>query len=197
MDYHPHEVKVLKALRKESTPKEIAKQTGLGEDAVLRASSWLQTKKLVELKESVSEEIQLGKEGKQYVKSGLPERQILSLIKGEADLDYIKKKLPQYIVGVGLGWLKRKNIAELNDGKIKVLSEAKTDDEKLIERIGSGTVDSNKLNEKEKAALNLLKQRKNVVETKEIKEITIAPTKEGLKKKIIPHGRRNHVSTHS
>ena len=183
MDFHPHEVKILKALRKESTPAQVSGETGLGQDAVLRASSWLQTKKLVEVKESVSEEIRLGKEGKQYLKDGLPERQIISLVIGGADLSLVKKKLPTHIVGVGLGWLRKKNIADVKEGKITVLSGAKTDDERLLERIGDGMLNSSQLNEKEETALSLLKQRKSVVETKEVKAITIAPTKQGLKSK--------------
>ena len=183
MDFHPHEVKVLKALKTKATPKQISEATGLGLDAVLRASSWLGTKKLVDIQETIQEDIRLGLEGIQYLEKGLPERQILNAVGKESSIDKIKKKLGPNIIGVGLGWIKKKNQANFSEGKIITTSTDETEDEKLLKKIGEGTLSSDKLNSKELEALKQLKGRKNVVETTEKKHILIIPSKQGLKKK--------------
>ena len=57
MEYHPHEVQILKNLTSKSTAHDLAEKSGLPLDAVLRASSWLSTKNLVTLEESLTTEI--------------------------------------------------------------------------------------------------------------------------------------------
>ena len=179
MELHPHEVRVLKALKGAATPKEIADDAELEQDAVLRASSWLATKKLVKVTEDVSEQITLGPEGVEYAKNGLPERQMLDAISDGDKIDEAKKKVGNQIFGIGFGWLRKKNMIAVEDGVLKVLSKGKTPDEILLEKLSKGPINTKELSNELTEGLELLKSRKNVVETKQIKSITIEPTKEG------------------
>jgi phenylalanyl-tRNA synthetase alpha chain len=181
MDLHPHEVKVLKALRKDSSPQELAEASGLQLDAVLRASSWLKTKGLVEVSETVSEEVSLGDEGKGYAQKGLPERQLIALIGAGIRLDELKAKAPADIFSIGFGWLKRKRQADVKDGLVTVAAGKKTADEEVVDMLKGGPVNAGGLSKAQLEGLALLKSRKNVVITREVKDIRIAPTPEGVK----------------
>jgi len=181
MDFHPHEVKVLKALSRSMSPQEVADASGLAVDAVLRASSWLKTKKLVEVEEDLSEEISLGEEGVLYSKGGLPERQIIDFVGKEKPLTEVKKKFEANIVGVGLGWLRKKNKAEIKNGVLVVKDDSETLDETLLKRLGEGTIFSDQLDETLLDGLRLLKQRQNVVVVKDHKTLTLKPSS-GVKK---------------
>ncbi len=180
MDYHPHEVKVLKALKRESTPGKVAEATGLPVDAVLRATSWLKTKELVDVSEKVTEDVRLGGEGMEYVEEGLPERQLLEVIGDGMPMSELKKKADKKAFAIGFGWLRRKKQVNVEDGVVKAVDKKKTGDELLLERIKDG-VNTGDLSEGELGALELLKGRQNVVETSEVKEILLKPTNRGLK----------------
>jgi phenylalanyl-tRNA synthetase alpha chain len=181
MELHPHEVKVLKALKKDSIPDEVAQATGLPVDAVLRACSWLKTRKLVEVAEEVTEDVTLGSEGEEYIQKGLPERQLIEAIGSGASLDELKGKVDMGLFNIGFGWLRKKKLVEVKDGRVKVLDKKKTADEEVLELLAKGPVNTSQLNEKQRDGLTLLKSRKNVVAAKEVKSITLKPTREGLK----------------
>ena len=182
MDFHPHEVKVLKALRKESTPAQVSEETGLGQDAVLRASSWLQTKKLVEVKESVSEEIQLGKEGKQYLKEGLPERQLMNALGRGCVIDELKGKVSDDVFRIGFGWLRKKNLIVIDEGVVKVKDASETEDEKILNLLSKKKqLSIDELSKKQREAVDLLKTRKNVIVISEEKIIRFKITSKGSK----------------
>jgi phenylalanyl-tRNA synthetase alpha chain len=181
MDLHPHEVKVLKALRKDSTPQELASACGLPLDAVLRASSWLKTKGLVEVSDAESEDIELGGEGRQYAKEGLPERQLIALIGKGIKLEELKAKAAPEVFSIGFGWLRRKKQAEVKDGRVIVLDAGKQPDEQVFELLKKGPVNTARLDKAQLGGLALLKSRKDVVSVKEAKSITLKPTAGGLK----------------
>ncbi|MFH1055389.1 MAG: phenylalanine--tRNA ligase subunit alpha [Candidatus Altiarchaeota archaeon] len=181
MDLHPHEVKVLKALQGESTPAELAESTGLQSDAVLRAVSWLRTRKLVDVSDSVSEDVTLGDEGRVYAEKGLPERQLLGLVGDGVSIDGLKAKTSPDVFSIGFGWLRKKRQIEVKDGVVKVVDSGKTADETLLEMLSKGPVNTAGLDKKLADGLALLKSRKNVVATKEVKRIILKPTAEGLK----------------
>lgn len=187
MEFHPHEITILKNLKKKSSPKGIAEKTGLEVDAILRASSWLETKGLIKVEEKIIEEISLTDTGRLYASfDGLPERIILNLIekkgKKELDISEIQKLLPKETVSIGLGWLRKKNLAKFEDGKIKILSTEKTEDEKLLEILRTEKIlNSEKLTPEQKKGIELLKTRQDIVRISERKEITLIPTEEGIK----------------
>jgi phenylalanyl-tRNA synthetase alpha chain len=181
MEFHPHEISVLKNLTEPSSPQALAEKSGLQADAVLRASSWLKTKKLVEVDEKILETVNLGPEGVKYLGEGLPERQLLNLINTGMPLAELKGKSELHIFGIGFGWLKRKQQIQVIEGKLSIVSSEKTPDEGLIKKIGLDGVDTGSLSESELKALDMLKTRKNVVVAKQAKTIMIHPTAQGRK----------------
>ena len=78
---HPLERKVLPALDKLNSVKEIAKNTGLQEVEVMRALQWLQNKDIINLNEELKEIAVLDENGKKYSKEELPEKRFLQIIK--------------------------------------------------------------------------------------------------------------------
>ncbi len=183
MDFHPHEVRVLKALTAKSTPEDVAGKASLPLDAVMRASSWLATKKLVEVEERVFEEIRLGDEGKEYAKEGLPERQLMKAVGKEAPVEEAKKKLGPAKFGIAAGWLRKKGQGIISDGTLKVLNELATADEELLALLAEkDVVSAADLDDRLAQGLAFLKSRQNVVDIRERKEIHLLPTAEGKKK---------------
>jgi phenylalanyl-tRNA synthetase alpha chain len=182
MDLHPHEIRVLKTLKKESTPEKLAEGSGLQYDAVLRAVSWLKTKELVDVVEAVSCDVRLGSEGLEYAEKGLPERQVINAIGTGASIPEVREKVGGLIFNIGFGWLRKKNLVEVREGRVRVLKKEETADEKLVKALKKkGVVNSSGLKKEELAALDRLKTRKNVVEIVEVNRITVKPTKKGLK----------------
>jgi phenylalanyl-tRNA synthetase alpha chain len=182
MEFHPHEVKVLKSLRDKSTSTALAEKTGLSHDAVLRAGSWLLTKSLVGMDERLSKEITLGSEGTLYAEKGLPERQIASFVKKSASMSDVKKKFDGGVFTVGLGWLRRKRMASLDGGVITVLNAEEGDDERLLKTLAEkGVLQLDKLDEKQFKAFELLNSRQNVIKLSEKREIYFTPTEEGIR----------------
>ncbi len=181
MDLHPHEIKVLKSLKKDTSPADLAIESGLAQDTVLRAVSWLNTKKLVEVVEDISLDITLGEEGKDYIEKGLPERQLIDLIGKGMSMQELKKKADKNLFNIGFGWLRKKNHIQIKEGDVLVVKKEETSDERLLKQISkkqplnSSTLDKEMMN-----ALKELLSRKNVVATTDVKKITIKPTKNGI-----------------
>ncbi|MBU4342087.1 MAG: phenylalanine--tRNA ligase subunit alpha [Candidatus Altiarchaeota archaeon] len=178
MNLHNHELRILKVLKKKSTPEEIAEKASLPRDTVMRASSWLSTKDLIKVEERLYEEISLGEEGKIYAKKGLPERQVIEL--AGKDIGEIRGKVGHKEFGIAVGWLKKKNLALIEGGNIKVLGKGKTEDEKLLSVLSKGALTSDELTAELKKGLELLKKRQNVVRVAERKRIILIPTKKGM-----------------
>lgn len=186
MELHPHEIKILKELKKRSTPEEIARKAEIPLDAVMRASSWLATKELVRIEEKIIEEISLGKEGVVSASLGLPERNILKEMEKEGKKEYsisdIQKKFDKETVSIGLGWLKKKNLARLEEGRIRILNTKKTEDERLLEILKENKkISTDELTPELKRGLKLLKTRRNVIKISEKRRIWLMPTEEGIK----------------
>ncbi|MBM3309758.1 MAG: hypothetical protein FJY77_05820, partial [Candidatus Altiarchaeales archaeon] len=181
MEFHPHEVKILKFLQAKCSSKEIAEKTALPLDAVLRAGSWLSTKNLIEIDESISKEISLDKEGKVYAEKGLPERQIANTVGRSAPLGEVRSKFDPNVFTVGLGWLKKKNMASMANGVITILDARECIDEKLLKLLEEKNVLSlDSLNEEQYKAFEMLNSRQNVIKVSEKREISFIPTKEGI-----------------
>jgi phenylalanyl-tRNA synthetase alpha chain len=183
MDYelHPHEVKILKELREKSRPEEVAEKAQIPLDAVMRASSWLATKNLVKIEETIIEEVSLEDEGLLYAVKGLPERQLVEAAKINSLVSEIKKLLPGPEMNFALGWINRKGMAKLDGEKIIVLDDSEKPDEKLIKLIKEkGKITAQELSPELKQGLDLLKKRRGVIKAVERRKITLVPTKEGM-----------------
>ena len=183
MDYelHPHEVKILKALTAESLPEEVAEKAQIPLDAVMRASSWLATKNLVKISESIIEEVTLEPEGALYAEKGLPERRLVDAAKGNPSIAEIRKKLAGPEVNFALGWINRKGMAKLEGDKIVVLDDSEKPDEKLLKLLKEKKIiTTQELSPELKQGLDLLKKRRGVIKAVERRKIRIVPTKEGM-----------------
>jgi phenylalanyl-tRNA synthetase alpha chain len=193
-----NEKKVLLTLNKlkgKAKPEKIQKTGDFTQEVeVMNASSWLQSKKLVKIKDQLKTEYRLKKEGKEFLKSGLPEKRALKIIDkldGKASIKDLSSDLKKNDIPVAIGWLKRKKWADIKkDGKDTILSitkegkealKTKTFDEKILEKI-------DKLDgiEIDKKLIKPLLSRKNVIKEKEIITSNIILTDEG--KKVIKKG---------
>ena len=168
---------------KRSTPAELAERSGMNPDALMQSAFLLEEKGLAEIHESVTEIYTLSEEGKEYAGSGLPERQILSYIQscsGTVTITDLKDKFPPAMVGISMGWLRRKKWVAIVDGVVVPVGDAApergADEEalKILLEEGVLTEDAQK-----KAANDLIKRK--LVDVAEKKLRTIAITEKGIK----------------
>ena len=176
MELSKNEKLVLRALGelRRASPEEIAERTKLSLSAVNRALYWLVRKGLAEVEEREDSIISLDEEGRLYVERGLPERRALEYLQsrgGEAEISALNEVLDKSEVNIALGWLRRKNLANIARGKLTLTEKGrrgdKTEDERLLERLAKGEVMLSQLSEEERSALELLKSRQRVVKVEE------------------------------
>ena len=96
--FHPLERKVFPLLRNHEDAETLMDASGLQEVEVMRALQWLQNKKLIVVKTKEETSVILGKNGRSYVKQGLPEKQFLDVLDKPLTLSLIaeKSKLTEY-----------------------------------------------------------------------------------------------------
>jgi phenylalanyl-tRNA synthetase alpha chain len=192
-----NEIKVLLTLGKlkgRASPDEILKNGDFSQEVeVMNASSWLQSKQLVTVEDYIKTVYSLGKEGKHFLKNGLPEKRALRLISkknGKATLKEISSVLDKDEMPVAIGWLKRKSWANIRKEKDTILEitdvgkralGSETDEEKILKKL-----DENPNVELDKKQIMQLLSRKNVIKEKEIITSTIILTDSG--KQIIQKG---------
>ncbi|MBN1861659.1 MAG: phenylalanine--tRNA ligase subunit alpha [Candidatus Thermoplasmatota archaeon] len=187
-----NEKRVLLALKKlhgKATPQQLVKTGDFSFDVeVSNAASWLQSKKLVMIENSIKTVYSLGKEGKRFVEKGLPERRALQLLsdkKGTITLQMLSDMLQPDEISVAIGWLKtngwasirkeKDTIIEISEKGKKVLSEV-TKEEELLRRLHEHPEQ-----EIEKTTMKSLLSRKNVIKEKELITSTITLTDQGKK----------------
>jgi phenylalanyl-tRNA synthetase alpha chain len=183
---HPNEKRILKALAEnpEDTwydPSGLESASNLKADAISRAVSWLTTKGLVEVSGKVKQEISLDKEGVEYLKKGFPERRLMQKIGKGSPIEELKKKEDPQVFNIGFGWLRKKNLVEVRDGFVKVKTNSETEDERILQKLGSGKLLLDGLSEGERKAVEMLKSRQNVIKVSEEKLFRFKITKEGRK----------------
>lgn len=184
---HRHEKLVLLALEKlgEASPEEIAGEVQLKTSSVNRALSWLSLKGLVEVEDHTDEQLELDREGRAYVERGLPERRLLEHLRsrGEVRLDELGAFRKEEL-NIALGWLRRKQLAEVEKGKVKLTGDGErgepTPDEELLKLLSrEGMLVVGKLSPKLKRAAELLKGRKNVIRSSEVTRKEAGLTEQG------------------
>lgn len=185
-NFHPNEIKILKILEEKQNIKEISEKGNLNIDAVARGIDWLKTKNLVDVEEKIRNYIFLNDEGKKYVKQGLPERQIMNLIKEKKISEIRMNELKELIneskinvdINLAVGWLRRKRHIIFKDTSV-VFSDFDTRaDEILLHNIEGR--DLNTLSDAERKEFEILKSR-HIFISKDDKEIFITLTDEGKK----------------
>ena len=148
MDLSANEQKVLRVIAAgELSPAAAAEAAGLGEQEAVSAASWLRTKELAEIEETVTELVGLNKEGLRYAAEGLPERRAIEWLNehGAATASKLADgPLTADEARIVIGWLKRKQWAWLeksDDGVM--LTPARDDapegaDEPLLRELADG-----------------------------------------------------------
>jgi phenylalanyl-tRNA synthetase alpha chain len=183
-----NEKKVLITLKKnngKSSP-EIIFETGdfQHQVEVMNAASWLQSKKLVTIEETIHYVYELGKDGISYFQKGLPEKRALKKIvesNGQISLSDLSLVLEKHEIPIAIGWLKHNNwaIIKKDQGKTYLIATEEgnksadyiTEEEKTLEFLYKNP----KSNIDKVKNKNLLK-RKNILKEKEIIKGTITLT---------------------
>jgi len=190
---------LLERLGGEASIEEILKSGGFRQQVeIMNASSWLKSKKLVEINELTKTFYSLDEEGLQFIKKGLPEKRVLLFLlknQGCATLDEIKRKsgISSSEISIAIGWLRKKGWADISKEKDKVVikvtergkkvAKTKDEDEKILEYLYK-----NPDSEVEESRINNLKSRKNVIKSKLAKVYIIRLTETG--KKVVKSGIR-------
>ena len=169
-----NERKVLHALGDvgTATTEQLAQKTGLGKDAVEKASDWAATKGVVVFSEEVSQFFALTDEGDVYSENGLPEKNLLDQLKaGPKPLAELQKTVEG--MNIALAWVRRNRWANIDKGVLSLTDEGKavgvTPEEKLIVWLkADGKVNAKEFSKSEKEVLDQLIKRKLVKESETV-----------------------------
>lgn len=155
---------------------------------VMNASSWLQSKGLVETEEKLIIEYLLTDEGKKFLRENLPEKILLE--EDGKSIDELEKKFGKKFVSIALGWAIKKRwcrvITKKGKKYIVVTEEGKKQkgkkqpEEEALEKISKGEYDI------DKSIIDTLKRREAIKEKKKIMRSIVLTEKgwEVLKKGI-------------
>ncbi|MAG15750.1 phenylalanine--tRNA ligase subunit alpha [Candidatus Woesearchaeota archaeon] len=185
-ELHRLERAVLPVLQKCSSVEDIVKQSGMEKVEVLRALHWLKGKGLCEVKEDLTEIVELDKNGQLYKEKGLPEKRFLEAVKSKIALTSLMKRtnLSREEVNVSIGILKRNNWITVEKGKelfFEITKEGKGklskgfDEQVLLEK--SFPLKLNEVDDKTFASL----KKRSILKTGVKKAITATLTNEGKK----------------
>ena len=135
-----NEKKVLLALTELGTanPEKLEEKSGLQIDAAMQAAFLLAEKGFVSVSEKVLERYSLTKEGEEYAKIGLPERQVIGSLESPTSLEELRSRFSPQMMGIATGWLVKKGWAKIEDGMMvpSGKSDAGKDEEILSSFIG-------------------------------------------------------------
>jgi len=178
---HPLERKVIPFLKFKDA-KNISERSKLKDIEVLRALQWLENKKLIQIKKEQKEIINLGMNGIKYVKEKLPEKRFLDNLDKPLTMQELMKKtrLEKDEFTFCLGYLKKNNLIQIGREiiKIKDKSEDIENKQKFLESLPRYF---DELNEKEKKIFLDLKDRKELIEIYDEKNVFAELTKLGEK----------------
>ena len=171
--FHEIEKKIIYSLKEnpvQSTAK-LEESTNLSSDQIRRGIEWLRLKGLVNVHESKTITLSLGKNGLDALEKGLPERRLLDLLaEGPRKLQDLQTELG-FVFGPAMG-LARKNkwIETTNDQISLKTSPSELPGEKTLKKIGNGNVSKTEIDESDLAGI--LKRPdfiiENIIKSKEI-----------------------------
>ncbi len=170
-----NEKRILLALTEKDnvSPEGLASESGLSIEAAMQSAFLLAEKGLGEVKETLIDVYALTKEGEDYAQKGLPERQIINSITEPISLSELKKKFPPQMVGIALGWLRKKNWAKIEKDALIPSGKAEIgEDENILAKLKKGP--SSEIGD---IVRELIKR--NLVEQTEKKTRVIAITDDG------------------
>ena len=181
--------------KKEMPQHKIVELTKQDQVKIAKTVLELSEKGLVDSIEKTAKKISLTKEGKGYVKKGLPEKQVIRKLKerkGRVLLEAFKKEsqLEPELINIAIGWLRRKNwVIFTKEGKKTFIEARKIDkkdpDEEVLAIIAKEE-NLEKLDEPElQGRINDLRKR-GIIEVQEKRIRLVQLTEEG--KKLLSHG---------
>ena len=175
-DLTPNEKQVLLAMGdlKTTDPNELSAASDLSVEAAMQGVFMLEEKGLLQVSESTTEKYNLTREGEEYVGSGLPERQVIEKVTAPTPIDALKDDFGPKLVGIALGWLRKKGWAQIEDGNL-VPGDIPPpgDDEETLAGLKAGTLTAISKGVKK----DLVKR--NLIEVSEDKTRTITITEQG------------------
>ena len=179
--------------RKEVLQDELVKELNMDQVKVAKTILELSEEGFVDSIEISEKVISLTKEGKEYLKNGLPEKQVfieLEKIKGKILLEDFKEKsnLSSEKINIAIGWLRRKKWVEFTkEGKktyIQVLEMKEDIDEKVISQINNGSIHKNLDDDQINQSLNNLRKRRIIdIEEKRLRSVKLTSKGEKLLQK--------------
>jgi phenylalanyl-tRNA synthetase alpha chain len=184
---HEHEKKILKVLEYKGTAtvQELEAETGLVKDAIEKALLWAKVKGVINIKEETSEFVELTREGLEYLKDGLPERNLINIVsRGQKNIDKLRKIVKNF--SIGLVWIKSNGWVEIKEGSLNITDKGKnilnkkTEEEKIITTLASGRRRSNEFDYKIITALEKRGLIRKKIESKKHVSLT------DLGRKIVP-----------
>jgi len=184
---HDHEKRILKALegKKSMIIQEIQELTGLNKDSLEKASLWAKVKGVLKIDEEITEFIELTKEGEEYVKGGLPEKNLLKILeKGEKSIPNLNKKMKKF--NIGLVWVKKNNWVTIQKGQLELTTKGRKSiqeqlpEEKILSQLKEGKQNTKSF---DKIITEKLEKRGLIKQTvKKKREVSLTD----LGKKILP-----------
>lgn len=162
--FHDIEKKIITSLKDnpKQTPENLEKSTKLSPDQIRRGIEWLKLKELANVDESKSSIITLGKNGKESLEKGLPERRFLDLLKTKSKLSDLQKELGP-VFGPAMGLARKNNWVDAAGDTITLKNPPDVlPGEKSLKQIGDSKLSADELDSDDLAGL--LKRPDFVVE---------------------------------
>ncbi|KAF6243809.1 phenylalanine--tRNA ligase subunit alpha [Nitrosopumilus sp. b1] len=149
--FHDIEKKIIRILKEKPkiSPEKLEEETALSTDQIRRGIEWLKLKNLLDVSETKRTLIKLGKNGLESKTNGLPERQLLDLLKdGPKQLQDLQKEMKS-VFGPAMG-IARKNNWIKSDGDKILLNNPPLElpGEKIINQIGESKISLDEISNK-------------------------------------------------
>ena len=180
----PIERKILPFLECKSTD-EIAEKAKTDKTTVLRALEFLSNKGIVKLSYKQQKNVALGSNGILYLKGGLPERKLLNIFEDTASFSLEEARrgsgLSENEFKAALGALKKKALVNIENGRVILQGTKENVSRKLPEEVflEQLPVESGMLTPEQKYCYEQLKNRRDIVEIEEQKEVIFELTASG------------------
>ncbi|HLC38201.1 MAG TPA: phenylalanine--tRNA ligase subunit alpha [Candidatus Norongarragalinales archaeon] len=180
-----------KASLEKKSVEELSRVSGIPVSSIMSVLQSLKEAGFVTTTVEVKRAFGLSQEGLDALKSGLPEKRLVSALKpktpfGIRDLEESLRSKPAALGGlkegefaIALQWAKKLSLATIQQGQLVLISQEDSPHDSLLKKIGGG-VEESSLNERENAVLFELEKRR-LVEKKILKKTFIQATREGLK----------------
>lgn len=138
---------------------ELSNIVGMSRDAVMKAVFLLQEKGYAEISEIKKTRYILTEEGKRYLRDGFPEEKLIKMLSQTDRIDELKSMLGDEFQ-IAVGWLRKNNVLEIREGKIRLKYEPEFVERTALKKIERGEPVEEKL-------VQILQKRKLVEKVEE------------------------------